>query len=230
MKTLVLFDIDGTILKSGGAGRGAMERALRDTFGTSGDQTYHYDGKTDRQIVRELMQRAGYSNAEIDTRMPKVIHRYLEVLRDEFAGGARAVTMYAGVGSLIDAVETRPDTVLGLLTGNIQQGAHLKLAAAGLDPGRFVVNAFGSDHEVRAELPAIAHQRMRETFGVALAGRDVVVIGDTPADVTCGRVLGARAIAVATGRYSVEELRAHDPFAVFETLADTRAVLDAIDA
>ncbi|HXC25430.1 MAG TPA: HAD hydrolase-like protein [Gemmatimonadaceae bacterium] len=228
MKTLVLFDIDGTILKSGGAGRLAMEQALLETFGMSGDPSYHYDGKTDRQIVRELLQGAGYDDAEIDAKMPVVLQRYLDALHDTFSSGARAVTIYDGVESLIDAVEARPDTVLGLLTGNILPGAHLKLGAAGLDTKRFVVNAFGSDHEVRAELPAIAHRRMHETFGVVLAGRDVVVIGDTPADISCGRALGARAIAVATGRYSVEDLRAHHPFAVFETLADTSAVLDAI--
>lgn len=230
MKTLVLFDIDGTILKSGGAGRAAMERALTAIFGTPGDPAYHYDGKTDRQIVRELMQRAGFSDAEIDAKMPMVIRRYLDELQAMVAKGGVNVTMYEGVASLIEAVDARDDLVLGLLTGNVEPGAHIKLTAAGVNVGRFVVNAFGSDHEVRAELPAIAHRRMQENFGVVLAGRDVVVIGDTPADISCGRALGARAIAVATGRYSVDELRTHEPFAVFETLADTRAVLDAIDA
>jgi len=151
-------------------------------------------------------------------------------LQAELATRAAAVQLYEGVRELVDAVDTRTDAVLGLLTGNVEPGARLKLAAAGLDPGRFVVNAFGSDHETRGELPAIAHRRMRDTFGVELAGRDVIVIGDTPSDVQCGRALGARAIAVATGRFSVAELQAHEPFAVFETLADTRAVLSAIDA
>ena len=231
MKRLVLFDIDGTILRSSGAGRAAMERALVATFGTPGDPEYHYDGKTDRQIVRESMQLAGFTDAEIDAKMPVVIQRYLDELHTMVvANRSKKVTMYDGVAALIDAVEQREDMVLGLLTGNVEPGAHIKLTAAGLNVTRFLVNAFGSDHETRAELPAIAHRRMQESFGVTLEGRDVIVIGDTPSDISCGRALGARAIAVATGRYSVDELRAHQPFAVFETLADTRAVMDVIDA
>jgi phosphoglycolate phosphatase-like HAD superfamily hydrolase len=230
MRKLVLFDIDGTILNSSGAGRAAMERALDATFNTSGDRAYRYDGRTDKQIVREQMRGAGYSDVEIDAKMATVIQLYLDGLRDELASEGRYVKMYDGVASLIDTIDAREDTVLGLLTGNIQAGAHLKLTAVGLDTERFVVNAFGSDHEVRAELPGIAHQRMLNTFGVELAGRDVIIIGDTPSDVTCGQSLGARAIAVATGRYSVSDLRMHAPFAVFPTLADTKAVLQAIDA
>jgi phosphoglycolate phosphatase len=230
MKKLVLFDIDGTILNSSGAGRAAMERALDATFNTSGDSNYRYDGKTDRQIVREQMRDAGYSDAEIDAKMPAVMQLYLDGLRDELAREERTVRMYEGVAALIDTIAVRDDAVLGLLTGNIQAGARLKLAAVGLDTKRFVVNAFGSDHEVRAELPAIAHQRMRDTFGVALAGHDVIIIGDTPSDVTCGQSLGARAIAVATGRYSADELLTYGPFAVFPTLADTSAVLKTIYA
>jgi phosphoglycolate phosphatase-like HAD superfamily hydrolase len=230
VRKLILFDIDGTILNSSGAGRAAMERALDATFNTPGDSSYRYDGRTDRQIVREQMRGAGYSDAQIDARMPTVMQLYLDGLRDELTREGRTVKMYDGVAALIDTIAARDDAVLGLLTGNIQAGAHLKLATVGLDTGMFRVNAFGSDHELRAELPGIAHQRMRDTFGVALAGRDVIIIGDTPSDVTCGQTLGARAIAVATGRYSTNELQAYDPFAVFNTLADTSAVLKTIYA
>ncbi len=230
MRKLVLFDIDGTMLNSGGAGRVAMERALCATFGTPGDRRYRYDGKTDKQIVRELMRLAGYPDAEIDARLPDVMQHYLSGLRDELTGGTRPVQLYDGVAPLVDAIHARPDVVLGLLTGNIEAGAYLKLAAVGLDVSRFVVNAFGSDHEVRAQLPGIAHQRMLNVFGVALAGHDVIVIGDTPSDITCGQALGVRAIAVATGRYSAHELHAHKPFAVFDSLVETDAVLQAIDA
>ena len=207
-----------------------MERALDATFNTPGDSDYRYDGRTDRQIVREQMRGAGYSDAEIDAKMPAVMQLYLDGLRDELAREGRTVRMYEGVAALIDTIATRDDAVLGLLTGNIQAGARLKLAAVGLDTERFIVNAFGSDHEARAELPAIAHQRMRNAFGVELAGHDVIIIGDTPSDVTCGQALGARAIAVATGRYSATELLAYEPFAVFPTLADTSAVLKTIYA
>lgn len=230
MRRLVLFDIDGTILKSGGAGRVAMEGALVQVVGTLGDPEYHYDGKTDRQIVRELMRRAGFSEDEIAGRMDEVIDLYVQRLRAVLDDPARDVKALPGIAPLIQAVDNSPDLVLGLLTGNVERGAQLKLASVGLPIERFRVNAFGSDDEVRGALPAIAHQRMCDAFGVTLAGRDVVVIGDTPADIDCGRALGARAIAVATGRYSTEELKEHEPFAVFEDLSDTDAVLAAIQA
>lgn len=230
MRHLVLFDIDGTILRTGGAGREAMEAALDATFGTHGSPSYRYDGKTDRQIVRELMRGEGFSDADIDSRMEDVMRRYVEGLRARLAEPGREISMYPGVAELIEEIDARHDTVLGLLTGNVAPGATLKLAAVGLDIRRFEVGAFGSDHEVRGELPRIAHQRMLETFGITLEGRDVIVIGDTPADIACGRSIGARAIAVATGRYSLEELREHEPHAAFADLSDLKAVLDAIAA
>jgi phosphoglycolate phosphatase len=230
MKRLVLFDIDGTILSSSGAGRVAMERALRDTFGTPGDPEYHYDGKTDRQIVRESMRLAEISEADIDAKIDLAMERYIAGLHDTLNDDTHPVQIYEGIESLIDAVDTRHDLTLGLLTGNVERGARLKLTAAGIDFDRFIVNAFGSDHEVRGELPGVAHRRMRDVLGVELPGRDVIVIGDTPADVQCGRTLGARAIAVATGRYSIDDLRMHDPYAVFETLGDTDTILRLIDA
>jgi phosphoglycolate phosphatase len=228
MRHLVLLDIDGTILHSSGAGRAAMEHALAETFGTPGDPSLRYDGKTDRQIVREAMRAAGFSDSDIDARMDDVVSRYVANLPARLAEPERGVAMFPGVAALIDAVHQRGDSVLGLLTGNVEEGARLKLASVGLDFERFRINAFGSDSEIRGELPAIAHRRMQDVFGVVLEGRDVVVIGDTPADIACGRSLGARAIAVATGWYSVEDLRAHNPHAVFADLSDTDAVMAAI--
>lgn len=229
MKRLVLFDIDGTILRTGGAGREAMEQALSHVFGTPGDPGYRYDGKTDRQIARELMRSAGFEDAEIERRMGEVLELYVEGLRQRLKD-AHDVETFPGVIPLIDAVDESADSVLGLLTGNVEPGARLKLESVGLAIERFRVNAFGSDNEVRGALPEIAHRRMCDVFGVSLAGRDVVVIGDTPSDIECGRSLGARAIAVATGRYSVEELMQHDPFTVFADLSDTAAVLAAIES
>ncbi|MGI9091474.1 MAG: HAD family hydrolase [Gemmatimonadaceae bacterium] len=230
MIRLVLFDIDGTILRTGGAGREAMEHALTQVFGTAGGPNHRYDGKTDRQIVREVMRDEGLSDDEIERRMDEVLELYVVGLRRRLEESPRDVEIFPGVMPLIDAVDASPDSVLGLLTGNVERGAQLKLAAVGLAMERFRVNAFGSDDEVRGALPAIAHRRMCDVFGVELAGRDVVVIGDTPADIDCGRSLGARAIAVATGRYTVEQLREHEPFAVFQDLSDTAAVLAAIES
>jgi phosphoglycolate phosphatase len=228
MNRLVLFDIDGTLLLSDGAGRRAMEGALAQVFGSAGDARYHYDGKTDRQIVRELMRREGHDDDAIDARLDDVLAGYLERVRRELATGARRVTRLPGVPELLDALEARDDVVLGLLTGNIAEGAAAKLAAAAIDMTRFRVNAFGSDHEHRPRLPEIAQSRMREQLGVHLAGDAIVVIGDTPADIDCARSVGARTIAVATGRYSVDELAEHAPSAVFADLSDTDAVVAAI--
>ncbi|MBA2708615.1 MAG: HAD hydrolase-like protein [Gemmatimonadaceae bacterium] len=225
---VVLFDIDGTLLKSEGVGRISMESALTTVFGAPGNADYHYDGKTDRQIVRDLMRLEGFSDEEIDGSMEDLLREYLERLHTELASGMRTVHVFAGVRELLDALELRDNVVMGLLTGNVEAGARAKLDAAGIDMSRFRVNAFGSDNENRPELPGVAQRRASELLGTDLQGNRVIVIGDTPADIRCGEKIGARAIGVATGRYSVEELSQHDAYAVFETLADTTTVMETI--
>lgn len=228
MTTVVLFDIDGTILASGGVGRRAMEGALRAHFGTVGPDHYRYDGKTDRQIARELMRASGFADDEIDARMNAMLADYLVRLELELADGPRNMKVHAGILSLLDALESRAGVLLGLLTGNIAGGATLKLRAAGIAPHRFRVGAFGSDHEHRWELPAIAQARASELLGYGVVGNSVVIVGDTPADVQCGRGIGARAVAVATGHFSVADLAAHAPHAVFEDLSDIDAAIEAM--
>ena len=225
---LVLFDIDGTILWTDGVGRRAIHRALTEIFGGIGPENYWFDGKTDRQIVRDLMRLEGHADAHIDERMDALLDRYVGYLERELSAPEHRPRLFDGVVPLLDALEARDDVVLGLLTGNLERGARVKLEAVGLDPDRFTVSAFGSDAEHRPALPAIARRRANERFGLDLPGDAVVVIGDTPADIQCGREIGARAIGVATGRYRVAELSAHEPFAVFENLRDTGAVVRAI--
>ncbi len=225
---LVLFDIDGTILWSDGAGRRAIHTALEEVFGSIGPPEYRFDGKTDRQIVRDLMRHDGHEDAGIDDRMDVLLERYVECLDVELADPGFTARLLDGVPELLDALEARDDVVLGLLTGNVEPGARAKLRAVGIDPDRFRVGAFGSDHEHRPELPAIAQLRVRDLLGVDVPGRDVVVIGDTPADIECARSVDARAIGVATGRYPVEELALHGAAAVFADLTDTEAVVRAI--
>ncbi len=225
---LVLFDIDGTLLNSGGLGRASMQRALGMVFGSPGNPAYRYDGKTDKQIVRDVMRLEGHSDEHIDSRMERLIELYLDGLRTGAKSGKFNVRPLEGVVELLDALETREDVVLGLLTGNVEPGARTKLSAAGINPDRFRINAFGSDHEHRPELPAIAQRRANETLGLDIAGDRLVVIGDTPADIECGRALGARAIGVASGHYTVEQLQAHDPYAVFSSLKNTQQVLETI--
>jgi phosphoglycolate phosphatase-like HAD superfamily hydrolase len=226
---LVLFDIDGTLLWSNGAGRRAMEAALVAVFGSAGRPTYRYDGKTDRQIIRELMHEQGHHHEHIDRQMPAVLDAYLTGLERELAAPHTRVRLMDGVLQLLEGLGRRHDRVPGLLTGNLESGAARKLGAAGLDIGRFALGAYGSDHEERDQLPAIAQRRARELLGLDLPGAAIIIVGDTPNDVVCGRRLGARSIAVATGHYTGDELAACGPSAVFDDLRDTAAVLQAID-
>ncbi len=225
---LVLFDIDGTMITSEGVGKASMRKALMKIFGSPGDDSYRYDGKTDKQIVREVMRLEGHSDEHIDERMSDLIEAYVRGLDEGIASGNYNVRPLPGVRELLDALEPQPDVALGLLTGNVEDGARRKLAAAGIVFDRFRVNAFGSDHEHRPELPAIARARAKTQLGIELAGNRLIVIGDTPADIACGRSLGAKAIAVASGHYSVAQLEEHKPYAVFESLADTHAVVQAV--
>lgn len=225
---LVLFDIDGTILLTDGAGKRAIHRALREVFGGTGPDKHLFGGKTDPQIVRELMKLEGHGDEHIDTHMERLLERYVMYLYEELRANPNGVTVMPGIHALLDALDARDDVVVGLLTGNLAAGARAKLEAAGIDPSRFKVGAYGSDHELRGELPAVAQQRARLELAIDVTGGDVVVIGDTPADIQCGRGIGARAIGVATGGYSVDKLREHQPAAVFVDLSDTRAVVAAI--
>jgi phosphoglycolate phosphatase-like HAD superfamily hydrolase len=225
---LVLFDVDGTLLWSDGAGRRAIHRALTEIFGATGPEDHRFDGKTDPQIVRELMRVVGHGDEHIDARMQELFDRYVVWLREELRDPAHRAISLPGVKTLLDVLSRREDVTVGLLTGNLVEGARAKLEAVGIDPATFVIGAYGSDHELRPQLPAIAQRRAREQLGLNIPGRCVVVVGDTPADVECGRDIGARAIGVATGRYSIDVLLAHGAVAAFADLSDTDAVLRAI--
>lgn len=225
---VVLFDIDGTLLRTDGAGRRSMEHALFTVFGAHGDPEYRYDGKTDRQITREQMRWAGVSDDVIDARMTDVFALYAERLAQELASGAEQAILLAGIPPLLERLGEHDQVTLGLLTGNIEEGARQKIRAVNLAWEQFLVNAFGSDHEQRPMLPSVAQQRATQLLGRDVPGERMVIIGDTPADIHCGRSLNVRAIGVATGRYSVAELSEHDPAAVFATLEDTDAVVESI--
>jgi phosphoglycolate phosphatase-like HAD superfamily hydrolase len=168
MKRLVLFDIDGTLVSTHGAGSRAVRSALLEVYGETGPiDSYDFHGRTDPQIVRELLRMAGLSD---------------------------------------DAINDRID---GLWE-------------------RFDFGAYGSDHERRDRLPEVARRRAREQTGLEFNGLDIVIIGDTPFDVTCGQSLGVWTVAVATGRHTPAELRDAGADVVFEDLSDTAAVVDAI--
>jgi phosphoglycolate phosphatase len=229
---LILFDIDGTLLWTDGAGRRAIQRALVAKTGTAGPiDDYRFDGKTDPQIVRELLTLAGHPDADADDRIAAVCRRYVEALQEELDGAPEGTRLMPGVAALLTALEFHESAgraVVGLLTGNLKAGADLKLRAAGVEPGRFAVGAYGSDSGRRAELPPIAAQRATQLAGRPFIGANVVIVGDTPDDVACGRPIGARSVAVATGYYDTTALRATGATYVFESLAGTAAVLDAL--
>ena len=230
-RRLVLFDIDGTLLLSGGAGRRAILAALNDVagigVGTGTVDAVRFDGKTDPQIVVELFEAAGEPLGGPE-RIDRVLDRYLQHLEADLGANAHLATVMPGIHPLLDLLGADPGVVVGLLTGNIVRGASIKLAAAGIAPGQFRVGAYGSDHAVRAELPPIAAERAAPHFGRSPRGPEVVIIGDTPADVTCGRSLGATAIGVATGHYRTDDLAAAGAAYVFNDLADTERVRAAI--
>jgi phosphoglycolate phosphatase-like HAD superfamily hydrolase len=225
---LVLFDIDGTILLTAGAGRRAITAAMAEHVGgRAAFERIRFDGKTDPQIVAELLAAAGDPGPHPEDRIQAVCERYVSLLERELVG-TTGTRLMPGFPEILDRLERLQGVVLGLLTGNLERGAALKLRAAGLDPARFRVGAYGSDAAHRPDLPAIAARRAEPFFGRRPAGAEVVIIGDTPADVACGAGIGARAVAVATGAYSVAQLAACGAHAVFADLGDTDRVLDAI--
>ena len=224
---LVLFDIDQTLLTPDGAGAAAMLNTLRDFYGVETVPAgYYMAGKIDTQIVMELLEHAGMDVAEAQARLPEYWALYAVEL--ERLLPQHQVRALDGAHHLLDALEKRKDVIVGLLTGNLDATAALKLRAVGLDPARFRVAAYGNEAQARSDLPPIAVSRAEALVGHKFRGKDIVIVGDTPMDIACGESLGVRTIGVATGRYSVAELRAAGADAVFPTLSDTAAVVAAI--
>ncbi|MEX2529205.1 MAG: HAD family hydrolase [Gemmatimonadota bacterium] len=225
MKRLVLFDIDGTLV-TGGPAKGAFHLALETIYGTTGPiEGWSFSGKTDPQIARELLTAAGLDDRTIDEGFPALWTTYLEEMERRMANDPTRVL--PGVMELVEALESLADLAMGLVTGNVQRGADLKLGAVGL-ASRFELGAFGSDHEVRNELPGIAMERAWGKWRVRFDPRHVVVVGDTPRDVACGRHHGTRTLAVATGRFGEEELRASGADVVLPDLSRTDELVELL--
>ncbi len=229
-RRLVLFDIDGTLLLSGGAGRRAILGALEDETGRdpAGASSVRFDGKTDPQIVVELFAAVGHPPPYESDHIGRVLDRYLFRLEADLAANASKATVMPGIRPLLARLERDERIVLGLLTGNVQAGAAIKLKSVDLAPERFLVGAYGSDHAVRAKLPPIAIDRAMPFFGRPLHGDEIVIIGDTPDDITCGQCVAARAIGVGTGAFRPAELLAAGATAAFDDLADVDRAYHAI--
>lgn len=223
---LLLFDVDGTLITAHGAGRAAMARALEEVYGTTGPlETYDFRGRTDPEIVRDLMHAAGVPAPTVQARLADCLAAYVRALEPEVA--RRGVRVMPGVPALLAVLSRRPDVVVGLLTGNIEPGARVKLAPTGLWPF-FRLGAYGSDDADRRRLPAVACARARALVGGEVPFSRVTIVGDTPLDVACARACGARAVAVATGWHSAAELAACGPDHVFADCSDVDAVLAAL--
>lgn len=201
-----------------------MVAALEEQFGTAGPvERYRMDGKTDPRIITDLLTAAGVDKEDIQAGLPTVYE--LMAARAHTIFPTKKITVCDGVKPLLAALNQRSDIVLGLLTGNIDRTAPLKLAVGGLEPAQFRVGAFGSDAIERNELPAIAMQRAAQLTGYPFTGEDTVIIGDTPADILCARAGRATAVAVASGWYSTTTLARYEPDHLLKTLSDTPAVL-----
>ncbi len=224
---LFLFDIDGTLISARGLGRAAFKRALERVFGTAGalDQ-YDLRGKTDPRIVHDVLGAAGFSREAIEARVAECFGIYVGELA-ALLGDGSVVRVMPGIAELVGRLAARRDAVVGLLTGNIEPGARLKLRPTGLLP-RFSVGAFGSDDIDRRRLPFIARERARALTGHEFGLDRVTIIGDTPHDVDCARACGAVAVAVATGQYAAAELARCSPDLLFDDFADVEHALAAL--
>ncbi|HEY8550437.1 MAG TPA: HAD family hydrolase [Vicinamibacterales bacterium] len=224
---LLLFDIDGTLILTGGAGKRAMTRALADTHGIEdGLSAVDVAGRTDRLILRDALRLAGHEYT--DDALAEFRRVYRRYLQEEIPKrGTGGYGVLPGVKALLDALAARDDVELALLTGNFPESAEIKLAAFGLWE-YFAWGVFGDEAFDREHLMPIALARHAERQARPVDPAQVVVIGDTPHDISCARHGGARVVAVATGHYDVQALERCNPDALFPDLAQTDHILRAL--
>lgn len=224
---LLLFDIDGTLIRSQGAGRETLAYALEQVFGSAGPiADYHMSGKTDPRIILDLMTAVGFQPDDITAKLPQIYE--LMAVKGAEIFPHRDLRACVGVQELLAALSQRSDVLLGLLTGNAQLTSPIKLAAAGIDPADFRVGVYGSDALDRNHLPAIGIERANQLTGHEFAGYNTTIIGDTPADILCARAGKATAVAVASGWHSAATLAKYQPDHLFENLAETHTILEAL--
>ena len=227
MKRAILFDIDQTLLYTGGAGLRALRQAFREVFRLPAEAPVDLDlaGATDSGLLDDFRRRHGFDDdASVDA---EFYSRYLELLEENLPATAGGRVL-PGVLPLLEALASQA-VVSGLLTGNLRRGAEIKLRYFGLDGFLDAdCGAYGDDHADRDRLGPLALRRTNEKHGLALQPAQVVVVGDTPRDIRCARALGASVLAVGTGQFTVEDLAVWSPEALFADLSDTGAVLEAL--
>jgi len=223
---LVLFDVDGTLVDCGPQVRPLFAAALAEVWGTTGVlDGYSFAGKTDPRIVGDLMRAAGVPDDEVRSGMPRMRRAYLDRL--EAALDRERMCLLPGVASLLDRLAADPDVAVGLLTGNWERGARIKLSRFGLER-HFPFGAFGDDGIDRAELPPIALERAAAATGRRFAPEEVLIVGDSLEDVRCAAAHGVRCLAVATGWTPAETL--HEAGAAWVTADLDAAVADGLFA
>ena len=221
MKLLLLWDIDGTLITSGGAGPRALRTSLRRGFGIDGDfSDIEFGGRTDPWILRAILRK--YGVADTPENVDRLFDGYAAELPAELANPGAVVL--PGVHAILDAAHAHGAIAQGLLTGNRHRGARVKLEHHGLWH-RFAFGAFADDSEVRNELGPHAVRRAEAAHGARFVPDRVWIIGDTPHDIACGQAIGARTLAVGTGGHDLDTLRRHRPTAALPDLADTAGVL-----
>ena len=220
MIKLVLFDIDGTLIKTGGAGEKAFAQVCQREFNIpDATKHLHFAGRTDPAIVRDFFQKFGIApTPEHFARFFSAYVVWLEKILATLDG-----SVLPGARELVAAFHAMPHRpVVGLLTGNIKQGAQLKLSHYRLW-NEFAMGAFGDDHEDRNQIAVIARDRGAKQIGTKLRGEEILVIGDTPRDVECGKAIDAKVLAVATGIFSLDQLRDCRPQWLVSTLSEVNA-------
>ena len=231
MRTLVLFDIDGTLVDTAGAGRRGLTSSFRVVFGLDGveeaAERVRFGGKSDPTIIAEIGREAGLPPTLVAERYAELQAAYLDALGAELARPNAARRVLPGVSALLEGLAARKDVVLGLVTGNIEAGARAKLSAFDLNR-YFPDGGFSSDHPDRGEIARIAHERLSRRAGFRFPPQDVVVVGDTELDVACAHANGFRAIAVESGWIPRVVLEAARPHALFADLTDREAVMSAM--
>jgi phosphoglycolate phosphatase len=223
-KRLLLWDIDGTLINTGAAGQHALVRATAERFGGNGDLSdVEIAGRTDTGIAHQILDK--YAAPITDENVSSFLDLYIRLLAEELP--LRQGRVLPGVRELLERSAQQSDTTLGLLTGNLERGAKLKLEYYHLWRF-FAFGAFSDDHHDRNELGAFALSRALETTGIDFPGSQVDVIGDTGHDVACGKAFGARTIAVATGSWSREQLAEHRPDFLFDDLSNGDKVIQTL--